>query len=516
MRTKLHSLFAMLALLAASTFNEQLGIARAQGTAFTYAGQLQDNGSPASGTYNLAFTLFTNNIGEAAIAGPVITNGVTVANGLFAVLVDFGPGAFTGQSAWLEVAVETNGASGFTTLSPRQQLRPTPYAIFAETSGSVNLPYTGTNAVIIYAGTNWLLYDDEGNANFFSGVGAGKSTTKGIGNTAVGSGGALALNTEGYNNTAVGTAALESNTNGNDNTAIGYQALNANTNGISNTATGDHALLKNTSGNWNTANGVGALYTNTSGSYNTANGANALQNSNEGSFNTANGVGALQFLTSGSHNTADGVGALDSLTDRDLNIALGRDAGYYLTTGSYNIYIGNADNNSAESGIIRIGTAGAQTNTFIAGIYDATAAGGSAVYVDSNGQLGTRTSSRRYKKDIRSMGDASDVLLSLRPVTFRYKPEIDPNGIPQFGLVAEEVDEVDPDLVVRDERHGIYTVRYETVNAMLLNEFQKEHSKVEQQTSQIQALKEKAAKVDSLEKRVADLEQVLRSLIEKE
>ncbi|HXP59307.1 MAG TPA: tail fiber domain-containing protein, partial [Dongiaceae bacterium] len=261
-------------------------------------------------------------------------------------------------------------------------------------------------------------------------------------------------------------------------------------------------------------NGGSALQNSDEGSFNTANGFDALFSNTSGSYNTANGVGALENLTSGSRNTADGSGALDSLTDGDENIALGRGAGFYLTTGSYNIYIGNSDG-TAESGIIRIGSGGAQTNTFIAGIYDATAAGGSAVYVDANGQLGTRTSSRRYKEDIRSMGDASDVLLSLRPVTFRYKPEIDPKGLPQFGLVAEEVDQVDPDLVVRDQRHGIYTVRYETVNAMLLNEFQKEHSKVEQQKSEIQTLKEKAAKVDSLEKRVGELEEAVRSLAER-
>ena len=158
-----------------------------------------------------------------------------------------------------------------------------------------------------------------------------------------------------------------------------------------------------------------------------------------------------------------------------------------------------------DDSFIRIGDV--QSKTFIAGILGATASGGVPVYVNSSGQLGTLTSSRRYKDDIQSMAAASDVLLSLRPVTFRYKPEIDPKGIPQFGLVAEEVDRVKPGLVVRDEQHGIYTVRYEAVNAMLLNEFLKQHHKVEEQSAEIlqqhRNSEEQAAEIQQLKQQLA-------------
>jgi O-acetylhomoserine/O-acetylserine sulfhydrylase-like pyridoxal-dependent enzyme len=158
---------------------------------------------------------------------------------------------------------------------------------------------------------------------------------------------------------------------------------------------------------------------------------------------------------------------------------LGYTAGSNLTTGSNNIDIGNSGV-AAEANTIRIGIAGTQTTTFIAGISGATASGGAAVFVNASGQLGTATSSRRFKQEIKPMDQASEAILALRPVTFRYKQEIDPKGIPQFGLVAEEVEQVNPDLVVRDAEGKVYTVRYEAVNAMLLNEFLKQHRKVEE------------------------------------
>src|SRR6185503_4471601 len=183
-----------------------------------------------------------------------------------------------------------------------------------------------------------------------------------------------------------------------------------------------------------------------------------------------NGVLALSFNTTGYGNTASGSRALTGNTTGHGNTALGYLAGLNLTTGDNNIYVGNSGV-FAESGTIHIGTQGTHTSTFIAGISGATAASGVAVYVNSSGQLGTLTSSARFKQDIRSMDNASDVLLALRPVTFRYRPEVDPHCLPQFGLVAEEVEKVDPDLVARDDQNEVYTVRYEAVNAMLLNEF---------------------------------------------
>ena len=165
------------------------------------------------------------------------------------------------------------------------------------------------------------------------------------------------------------------------------------------------------------------------------------------------------------------------------NIALGFNAGFNLTTGSNNIDIGNTGVAAGESNTIRIGTEGTQKATFIAGISGVTVAGGVGVIIDTNGHLGTVVSSARFKDEIKPMDKASEAILALQPVTFRYKKELDPDGIPQFGLVAEQVEKVNPDLVARDEQGKPYTVRYEAVNAMLLNEFLKEHRKVEEQAT---------------------------------
>ena len=181
------------------------------------------------------------------------------------------------------------------------------------------------------------------------------------------------------------------------------------------------------------------------------------------------------------------------------NIALGRRAGVNLTTGDFNIEIGNAGV-AAEARTIRIGTIGTQTKTFVAGVNGA-AVTGAAVKVDAAGQLGTAPSSARFKDAIKPMDKASEAIEALRPVTFRYKPEIDSEGVPQFGLVAEEVEKVNPDLVVHDDNGKPYTVRYEAVNAMLLNEFLKEHKKVEEQAGEITelkaALKNMSARLDA-------------------
>src|SRR5882724_9606057 len=257
-----------------------------------------------------------------------------------------------------------------------------------------------------------------------------------------------------------------------------------------NTAEGQNALLYlttgsgNTAGTQNTATGVSALYRNTTGAYNTGNGTNALLNNTTGSQNTANGIGTLYANTTGSANTANGSNALFSNTGNN-NTALGFAAGDGLTTGSYNIDIGN-HGVAGESGIIRIG-GGSQTATYVAGIAGQTVgAGGSTCYVDNDGKLGVFLSARRFKTDIADMAAASEALLALRPVTFHYKPELDKTGIPQFGLVAEEVAEVNPDLVTHDAKGDISTVRYEAVNAMLLNEFLKEHKTVQELKSALQ------------------------------
>ena len=297
------------------------------------------------------------------------------------------------------------------------------------------------------------------------------------------------------NNTAEGNNALFSLTTGTNNTAIGNFALHGNTTGYYNTANGAGALESNTIGFQNTANGNGALTHNTTGTKNTANGNNALYNSN-GTANTAIGNNALTTNTTGANNTANGSGALKSNTTGSGNIALGNAAGQSLTTGSNNIDIG-AVGVAGESDKIRIGTVGTQNATFVAGIHGATASGAVTVNVNSSGQLGTLPSSARFKHDIHSMDKASEVILALKPVTFHYKAEIDPKGIPQFGLVAEEVEKVNPDLVTRDDQGKVYGVRYEAVNAMLLNEFLKEHRKVEQQEATITQVKSTAAKQEA-------------------
>ncbi len=205
--------------------------------------------------------------------------------------------------------------------------------------------------------------------------------------------------------------------------------------------------------------------------------------------NTALGSGALTDNTTGFGNTAVGWEAMELNTTAmngpnlsgSFNIALGIDAGVNLSTGDYNIDIGN-EGVAGESGTIRIGTVGTQAATYIAGIRDARFARGTAVAVGitADGQLGVRASSARFNEAIQSMDEASEAILSLKPVTFHYKHELDPDGIPQFGLVAEDVEKVNPDLVARDEEGKPYTVRYEEVNAMLLNEFLKEHRKVQE------------------------------------
>jgi len=293
------------------------------------------------------------------------------------------------------------------------------------------------------------------------------------------------------------TAAADPNEGdrGNSNTSEGYQALFSLTPGNGNTADGWDALYSNT-GDYNTANGIQALYTNTTGISNTANGGFALVLNTTGSNNTATGFQALFLNTTGSNNTANGVNALFENTGSN-NIALGNQAGFDLTTGDNNIDIYDLGV-AGEANTIRIGTQGTQTATYIAGISGATVAGGIPVIIDASGHLGTVVSSQRFKDQIKPMDKASEAILSLKPVTFRYKHELDPKGIPQFGLVAEEVEKVNPDLVVRDAEGKVYSVRYEAVNAMLLNEFLKEHRKVEEHEATIAQLKGAAAKQEAV------------------
>jgi hypothetical protein len=321
------------------------------------------------------------------------------------------------------------------------------------------------------------------------------------------------LNNTGISNTAVGFDALFSNTSGGANTATGVQALQYNTDGSNNTATGFNALRDNTIGYVNTATGESALQANTSGSNNTATGFAALSDNTTGSFNTANGVFALFYNTTGTNNTADGYRALLNNTTGSFNIAVGNGAGGNLTTGINNIDIGN-NGVAGESKTIRIGKASLQIATFIAGISGATVPTGVAVIVDSSGHLGTTTSSARFKEAVKPMDKASEAILALKPVTFRYKKELDAEGIPQFGLVAEDVENVNPDLVARDDDGKPHTVRYEAVNAMLLNEFLKEHREVQEQKATIAEFKKEIANLTARVKEQAAQIQKVSAQIE--
>src|SRR5438445_6309305 len=337
------------------------------------------------------------------------------------------------------------------------------------------------------------------------GDGALSSLTTGEGNTALGSN-ALNANTTGNNNTATGTNALRFHITGDHNTATGRAALVFNADGEGNTATGRAAMGDSTTGSENTATGWQALFNN-DGFGNTATAAFALWSNTTGEFNTANGYLALYSNTIGYGNTANGLEALINNTTGNDNVALGTSAGGALTTGDLNIDIAN-EGVAGEANTIRIGTRGDQTRTFIAGISGAPVAG-AAVKVNANGQLGVAPSSERFKAEIKPMDKASEAILALKPVTFRYKKELDPKGNPQFGLVAEQVEKVNPALVDRDGKGEIYTVRYEAVNAMLLNEFLKEHRTVQeleatvaQQQKEIQALtaslKEQASQIQKV------------------
>ena len=379
---------------------------------------------------------------------------------------------------------------------------------------------TGVNNTAV--GWFSLKSNTDGQLNTAIGAGTLFSTVHASRNTAIG-GAALFSDTDGSFNTAVGALALWSNTFGNTNTAIGDSALFLNTSGGANTATGVNALSNNTGGDQNTATGYAALANNTTGDDNTANGVSALAHNTIGGLNTAVGFFTLSSNTTGFGNTAVGYQALlgsstgsgntavgyDALVGHNgnENTALGDFAGAGQSTGDNNIDIGaNVSGVAGESNTIRIGNTDI-TDTFITGISGTTVASGAAVLVDSSGHLGTVTSSKRFKEEIRPMNTISEAIFSLEPVTFRYRKEIDPVGTSQFGLIAEEVAKVNPTLVLPDKEGKPYSVRYEAVNAMLLNEFLKEHRSVQElKTTVVQQQKQIDALTAALQKLSAKVE----------
>jgi len=343
-------------------------------------------------------------------------------------------------------------------------------ALYSNTTGSDNTA-TGLAA----------LQNNQADGNTATGALALANDASGSQNTATGMN-ALREGFTGSYNTATGVNALYEN-EGALNTADGFDALYGNTTGGENTACGGYALNKNTTGSDNTAIGATALQFNTTGNYNTADGVEALYWNNTGTNNTATGFGAL-FENTGSGNTAAGMEALVANTGSN-NIGLGFQAGKNLTGGKNNVDIGNAGV-AAESNTIRIGSQGTQTATYIAGIAGAGITGGTDVVVSSTGRLGIVMSSARYKHDIRDMGGASVKLLELRPVTFRYNS--DPTGAIQYGLVAEEVAKLYPELVVYGPDGKAETVRYSMLSAMLLNELQKRAREIDRLSVKMAAI----------------------------
>jgi Chaperone of endosialidase len=300
------------------------------------------------------------------------------------------------------------------------------------------------------------------------------------GNTAEGQNALFSLTTGTYN-TAVGFLSLESDIAGQFNTAIGAGALLANVGdpstgaGTENTATGAGALLSNTNALDNTADGAFALFSNTRGSGNTATGAAALERNTTGAGNTAIGQAALNENVTGSFNTAIGTAAL-LVASGDSNTVVGSGAGGNVGGANHVICIGQ-------------GVAGANVDNscYIGSIWNQPG-GSQPVYVNSDGKLGLLVSSRRFKDEIKPIGTASAVIYALEPVSFRYKPEIEPTRPRAFGLIAEDVEKISPDLVTRGVDGKVNSVRYDQVNAMLLNEFLKAHRKIEEQQKQIEGL----------------------------
>jgi hypothetical protein len=389
MKIKYYRFFVALALLAVSILNSHLSKAQAQGTAFTYQGQLTSGTNFAHGSYDMTFSLYNASSGGSLVSGPVTNVAIAVSNGLFTTMIDFG-GSFNGTAYWLQIGVRTNNSGAFSPLSPLQEVTPVPYAITAQKlTGSVTLAQLPSTLSLI---------SDPGTQNFFAGQSAGTSNLSGTANTALGSA-ALSGDTSGSFNTASGSAALANNSSGSANSAYGVDAMLFNDTGYDNTALGAYALIQNQGGYNNTGSGYSALGGNISGDNDTADGANALGGQFiSGGGNTGSGAYSIYELTSGYNNTAAGVNALyadstgvdnigigvstlytnstgsqntavgtyafQQMTAGNLNIGLGYHAGYDLISGTNNIYIGSLGS-STDNNVIRIGSG--QANTYIDG-----------------------------------------------------------------------------------------------------------------------------------------------------
>jgi len=351
------------------------------------------------------------------------------------------------------------------------------YSLYVDTTGSYNTALGGGTLVLNSADSNTatgaaaLLLNGDGTQNCAYGTDALVYNGYGV---------------SGANfNNAFGAFGLFNNTDGYTNNAVGNHALFENIHGAGNTAVGDLALQNNDSsglalGNINTAVGAQALLANDDGDSNNAVGYSALENVVDGNQNNAMGTFAL-VNNNGAANTAVGDSTFMNGATGNFNTVIGWHAGSATgVDGSDNIYIGATSGpTGAENGALRIGDPGFVSGCWIAGIFG-NATTGVPVYINAFGKLSTTPSSQRFKDEIKPMDKASEAIFALKPVTFRYKKQLDPQGIPQFGLVAEEVEKVNPDLVARDGEGKVYSVRYEAVNAMMLNEFLKEHRTVQE------------------------------------
>jgi trimeric autotransporter adhesin len=472
------------------------------------AGALLSDTIGGSNTAGGAFALFNNTIGTGNIAlgyqaGFFLTSGDNN--------IDIGNVGIAGESNTIRIgdsaihaAVFLAGITAMTPATPNQMVLVDPAS---GQLGSADIPSSGvvSTSPENTAVGDQALVSNTGAYNTATGFQALFSNTSAENNTAVGAD-ALSSNT-GPNNTAVGSGALFSNEGdpnnglGAFNNAIGANSLFFNVNGSTNNALGESALLSNITASANTAVGDVALANNDStgtgdGSFNTALGAGALYSNVEGNSNNAVGVDALGSNTIGVYNNAIGFEALGNNVSGSSNVAVGDNAGLNVTSASNVICIG-----------AEVTGANVPNSCYIGSIFGQTSSGGASVLINFDGKLGTVVSSRRFKENIKAMDKASEVLFALKPVAFRYKQEIDEARTQQFGLVAEDVEEINPDLVVRDKDGKPYSVRYEQVNAMLLNEFLKEHRTVQEMKATIaQQAQQIAALTAGLEKVSARVE----------
>jgi hypothetical protein len=437
---------------------------------------LASNNSGIQNTATGAFALFANTTGSGNIAiGYQAGSAQTSGNNN----IDIGNIGVPAESNTIRIGDSTIHAAifvaGITAMSPAA---PNQAVLIDPATGQLGGADVSSFGVVVTDPENTAVGDQA----LASNTGGGSNTATGFR--------ALFSNTDGAHNTATGAHALENNDTGVFNNAFGALALASNVNGFSNNAMGDSALFENIHGTENTAFGDLALSNNDAtghgqGNFNTAVGAEALFNNTDGDSNNAIGAFALHSITTGSFNQAMGYEALHNNVDGFSNVAIGDSALSNSTAGSSNVVVGDSagQNVITASHVICIGANVAGENVsntcYIGNIFGVTSAGGLPVFVNADGKLGTVISSRRFKEKIKPMEHSSEALFALKPVTFHYTNEIDPAGTSQFGLVAEEVEKVNPDLVVRDKEGEAYSVRYDQVNAMLLNEFLKEHRKVQ-------------------------------------